>query len=272
MAIRYKALMVVSKQDDIVITVDEHMEEYEVVVENTDVSPGIGKWYNVEIWDSTSGSLVGKFYPSKVAIVPAVNPSILNSIKSKVVVPLLCSIQDKDLREVTADNVLAGGIFDWPSSANHHRMIERVAGGLFIHTATVAYIAAKHLSLPIFQGINQDVVLTAAFWHDMGKMHCYSPNDKIPGFFSYNKHTYKKFGHILLSQNEFLRAIVERNIDESLVEEIAHCILASHGILQWGAIVEPQTKEANLVWLSDMLSERCVASDINFMLGSNAVS
>ncbi|MBQ3599602.1 MAG: HD domain-containing protein [Lachnospiraceae bacterium] len=116
----------------------------------------------------------------------------------------------------------------------HHGFI----GGLLEHTLGVAKVCdffAK--TYPI---INRDLLVTAALFHDMGKVYELS---KFPE----NDYTDQGqlLGHIYMGAR-----IIENAVDkipefpERLRNELVHCILAHHGELEYGSPKKPALVEA----------------------------
>ena len=132
------------------------------------------------------------------------------------------------------------------AKAVHHAFI----GGLLEHTVSVTrlcdYIAKNY---PI---INRDLLLTAAMFHDVGKVQELS---KFPE----NDYTDvgQLLGHIYIGA-EMLSKMIDDipNFPEKLKNELLHCILAHHGELEYGSPKKPSLAEALALSLADNLDAK----------------
>lgn len=176
----------------------------------------------------------------------------------------------------------------WPASVDKHHPYE---GGLIEHTAEiltvldVVTVQSKHT-----EPLNPNVLITAAIWHDYGKIFDYERNplyietdkehrDRHGGVpyaperpatkwpWGKTPH-YSQIRHVSRSYLEFNTALdrllrhgeIEfEPAERAEIEAINHCILAHHGRLDWGSPVEPQTPEAWALHLADMMSVRAIA-------------
>ena len=116
----------------------------------------------------------------------------------------------------------------------HHGFV----GGLLEHTLSVAkmcdYFAAAYPML------NLDLLLTAAVFHDIGKLRELSP-------FPENDYTDdgQLLGHIIIGTEMIAdRICTIPGFPERLAAELKHCILAHHGELEYGSPKKPAILEA----------------------------
>ena len=116
----------------------------------------------------------------------------------------------------------------------HHGFV----GGLLEHTLSVAkmcdYFAAAYPML------NRDLLLTAAVFHDIGKLRELSP-------FPENDYTDdgQLLGHIIIGTEMIAdRICTISGFPERLAAELKHCILAHHGELEYGSPKKPAILEA----------------------------
>jgi 3'-5' exoribonuclease len=131
-------------------------------------------------------------------------------------------------------------------TAKHHPY----AGGLVVHTCEVASYAS-HMA-QMFPDADRDVVLTAAIFHDFMKLRDYGSHMPIAGFY---KTAYRDLvRHVAGSHAEFMRLIHGCDVPAITVLKIEHAILAHHGRKEWGSPIEPQTIEAYILHVADMLS------------------
>ena len=123
----------------------------------------------------------------------------------------------------------------------HHSFV----GGLMEHTLSVVKLCDYYTtSYPI---LNKDLLITAALFHDIGKMNELSS-------FPENDYTDdgQLLGHIFIGAN-----IVSNHIStmpkfpQKLTNELIHCILSHHGELEYGSPKKPATAEAMALHFAD---------------------
>ena len=144
---------------------------------------------------------------------------------------LISSIKNSHLKRLTESYFVEDQAFikafKFHSAAKsvHHGFV----GGLLEHTLSVAkmcdYFAAAYPML------NRDLLLTAAIFHDIGKLRELSP-------FPENDYTDdgQLLGHIIIGTEmiaDRIRTIP--GFPERLAAELKHCILAHHGELEYGS-------------------------------------
>ena len=123
-------------------------------------------------------------------------------------------------------------------------------GGLLEHTVSVTrlcdYLAKNY---PI---INRDLLLTAAMFHDVGKVQELST-------FPENDYTDagQLLGHIYMGA-ELLNTMAAKipGFPEKLKHELIHCILAHHGELEFGSPKKPALVEALALSMADNLDAK----------------
>ncbi len=153
---------------------------------------------------------------------------------------LISSIKNSHLKRLTESYFVEDPAFikafKFHSAAKsvHHGFV----GGLLEHTLSVAkmcdYFAAAYPML------NRDLLLTAAIFHDIGKLRELSP-------FPENDYTDdgQLLGHIIIGTEmiaDRIRTIP--GFPERLAAELKHCILAHHGELEYGSPKKPAILEA----------------------------
>ena len=163
---------------------------------------------------------------------------------------LMWSVSSQPLQIVCA-NVLADKRFQTRSGSkivegekSHHH---GYPGGLLIHTGEVAIQAIRFAVES--RTVNPDVLITAAIFHDYGKIWDYDPDGRPTSHRN-------KIRHVARSYAEFMKMINGLNADPETVDAIGHAILAHHGRYEWGSPVEPQTEEAFILHLADMWSSQ----------------
>ncbi len=153
---------------------------------------------------------------------------------------LIASIKNPYLKKLTDSYFVEDAAFikafKFHSAAKsvHHGFV----GGLLEHTLGVArmcdYFAGAYPML------NRDLLLTAAVFHDIGKIRELSP-------FPENDYTDdgQLLGHIIIGTEmvgDRIRAIP--GFPKRLAAELKHCILAHHGELEYGSPKKPAILEA----------------------------
>ena len=131
--------------------------------------------------------------------------------------------------------------FHSAAKAVHHGFV----GGLLEHTLSVVkmcdYFCQKYTEM------NRDLLLTAAAFHDVGKL-------KEISRFPENDYTDdgQLLGHIFMGA-ELIRASIRRiqGFPKKLASELCHCILAHHGELEYGSPKKPALMEAVALNLAD---------------------
>ncbi len=123
----------------------------------------------------------------------------------------------------------------------HHGFI----GGLLEHTTAVTRLCKFYCDqYPI---INRDLLLTAAMFHDIGKMRELSS-------FPENDYTDEGqlLGHILIGSDMIAeRARQIPGFPPKLLSELRHCILAHHGEYEYGSPKKPAIIEAAALYFAD---------------------
>jgi 3'-5' exoribonuclease len=127
----------------------------------------------------------------------------------------------------------------------HHHNFK---GGLFIHTAEVV---ENCLAVDDALGLDMDVLLTAAIWHDYLKIREYEVDQK--GELQYTQFK-REIGHIAGSFAAFWQCAQEAGVDTATIMRVCHCILAHHGRPEWGSAITPQTREALTLHWADCMS------------------
>ena len=123
----------------------------------------------------------------------------------------------------------------------HHGFI----GGLLEHTLSVVKLCQYYCrSYPI---LNQDLLITTAILHDIGK------TEELSAF---PKNDYtddgQLLGHIMIGAEMIHDKIREiPGFPEKLESEVKHCILAHHGELEYGSPKKPALAEAVALNLAD---------------------
>jgi 3'-5' exoribonuclease len=131
-------------------------------------------------------------------------------------------------------------------------------GGLAIHTAEVlrkALVMIIEMTGPEDERL-KDIITVAAIWHDYMKIREYERVETGP-WWGYNETPYRAMiYHISGSWAEFYAAAKNAGMNDELIDQIGHCILAHHGRAEWGSPVAPQTEAALILHAADMWSSQ----------------
>ncbi|MFZ5517115.1 MAG: 3'-5' exoribonuclease YhaM family protein [Candidatus Zhuqueibacterota bacterium] len=132
----------------------------------------------------------------------------------------------------------------------HHACI----GGLLEHTLSVMKIAAL-ISDHYGDSINKDLLMTASFLHDIGKIEEFSAK----GFIDYSTPG-RLLGHIAIAANLISEKMRQFNgFPDNVREQLLHCILSHHGQKERGSPVIPMTLEALILAHADELDSSVAA-------------
>ena len=170
--------------------------------------------------ESVSKKEIGKMYEELLGFVRSVKNPWLNQLLSGYFV------EDKEFAKA----------FQFHSAAKtvHHGFV----GGLLEHTLSVVKLCDYYAGY--YKTLNRDLLLTAAMFHDIGKMQELSR-------FPENDYTDdgQLLGHIMIGTemiSERIRQIPD--FPPRLASELKHCILAHHGELEYGSPKKPALLEA----------------------------
>ena len=157
------------------------------------------------------------------------------------------SIKDLNLKTLAEDffvhNTEFVKNFKYHSAAKsvHHSFV----GGLLEHTLSVVKLCDYYTtSYPI---LNRDLLITAALFHDIGKM------EELSNF-PENDYTDdgQLLGHIFIGANMVSSHMKKMSkFPVKLTNELIHCILAHHGELEYGSPKKPATAEAMALHFAD---------------------
>ena len=133
------------------------------------------------------------------------------------------------------------------AKSNHHSY----RGGLIWHQAAMVEEAYGLMMGKRFENLNKSVVIAACALHDIGKLFELQTDDL--GTSDYTE-SGNMFGHILIGY-DLIRDYARKMgvLDKEEVKHLLHIIISHHGNLEWGAIKQPLTREANLVHHVDLI-------------------
>ncbi|MCI9558909.1 MAG: HD domain-containing protein [Lachnospiraceae bacterium] len=158
----------------------------------------------------------------------------------KSLLTLISSIKNPYLKKLTESYFT--GDFEFIKKFKVHSAAKSVhhgfVGGLLEHTLSVAKMCGYFASA--YPMLNRDLLLTAAIFHDIGKVQELSA-------FPENDYTDdgQLLGHIIIgTQMVGDRIHTIPGFPERLAAELKHCILAHHGELEYGSPKKPAILEA----------------------------
>lgn len=187
-----------------------------------------------------------QFLPSTPQNIPDMYTNLkahLSQIENPFLQQLLKSfLADKDFIE---QFVKAPGGKLW-----HHAYL----GGLLEHTLSVIIIS-KFFNQHYQNSLNADLLLTAAFLHDVGKVAEFSTQ----GFIDYSTPG-RLLGHITMGANMVMEKMSQiPDFPVSLKQQLIHCMLSHHGQKDKGSPVVPMTLEALILNFADDLDSSVAA-------------
>lgn len=136
-------------------------------------------------------------------------------------------------------------------------------GGLLQHSLSVAQLA--YLISSRFNGIDTDLVITAALIHDIGKLFEYEKDGSRStcGYFR---------DHISIGAEIISKVCDEEGVPEDLKNQLVHIILSHHGKEEWGSTKKPSFPEAFIVFSADYIDSHIFMYNndlINLSYGEN---
>lgn len=204
-----------------------------------------------KIWEIATEKLqendLGSTYIGTFQPIDATKAHFLQEIKN---------IKTPFLRQLLENLLVLGefkeSFFTAPGAKAHHHAY---AGGLAEHTLQVLQGAKGMADIYDYVNIDQDLLITAAILHDIGKMRCYATtSDGIV-----TTKDIELFDHIVLGISMVSRigdSLVKSPEDDRLLHQLIHIITSHHCIPEWGSPKEPQTNEAWIIHTMDQCSSK----------------
>jgi 3'-5' exoribonuclease len=150
------------------------------------------------------------------------------------------------------DDAFMRGFTTCPAGVKlHHAYV----GGLLEHV--VSMMDAADRLLPLYPGVDRDLLLMGVFLHDSGKVReltytrafGYSDEGQLVGHLA--------IGVALLEQmSAKVPDLTGEPVSREVMLRLRHMILSHHGTLEWGSAKVPMTPEAMLLHLIDMTDTR----------------
>jgi 3'-5' exoribonuclease len=171
---------------------------------------------------------------------------------------LLETVQNVELRELldlffAPDSEPWARFRDAPAAKTYHQAYRH---GLLEHTLSVAQ--AVSAAANFFPGVDREIAVTGALFHDIGKLLAYNDDPLSIDLTDAGRLQ----GEIPLGYYTVRRAIEDiPGFDPHLAQCVLHIILSHHGSLEHGSPVVPATREAVLVHMMDNLGGRLGSFD-----------
>jgi 3'-5' exoribonuclease len=152
--------------------------------------------------------------------------------------------------------VLSGEVLErfctWPAAQQMHGAVRH---GLLAHTLRVAGLARAIATAYGPGGLpcDTDLVVAVCLLHDVGKVFCLPAVAGAPIPDGALRCDHVTRGVLLV---QAAAAQLEPAIAPARLDQLTHAVLAHHGRREWQAPVEPQTAEAWVVHLADLVESR----------------
>ncbi len=165
---------------------------------------------------------------------------------------LAATVRDRELRRVLKAVFGDRGFFErfvtCPGARAHHHAY---LGGLIEHTLAVAGLCRTLGST--YEGLDRDLLVTAALLHDIGKVDELT-YDTAVGYTDEGR----LLGHVVLSERRLREAAsaLVPGVSPGVLTRLSHAVLSHHGELEWGAPKRPSTIEALLLHHADNLDAK----------------
>lgn len=181
-----------------------------------------------------------------------VSPIPLETLKARLDA-YLKSFKDPDVSLIT--NKVVEHFYDkyitYPAAVRIHH---EFGSGIIHHSLAMADLAEAIAKL--YPEVDRDILVAGALLHDIGKTVEYKdlpvPEVTTEG---------KLIGHISIMYAEFKKIVDPLNIKSEVPLLLEHMILAHHGQLEFGSPVLPETREALLLSMIDLLDSRMMVLD-----------
>lgn len=156
------------------------------------------------------------------------------------------------LLEILSDSEVVEALARSPAAkGNHHAYL----AGLLEHSLSMTRLAvsvADHYAVQYPGLLDRDLLIAGAILHDIGKIWELTARRQI----DYTD-AGRLVGHIVLGVELITRVLARLEIrDAELSLRLKHMVLSHHGELEYGAVVKPQTPEAQVLHYLDQIDAR----------------
>lgn len=145
------------------------------------------------------------------------------------------------VKAILEDEEIMRRIRIWGAAKKRHHSY---AQGWVEHTYRV--MADCEHSVRLYPHVDYDLMIVAAFVHDLGKLYGYTE----PPAIEYAEEE-ELVGHIVIGCLMVHDAAKRVGLDESLTRQLLHCIVSHHGRPEWGSPKPPLTPEAKILHEAD---------------------
>lgn len=141
-------------------------------------------------------------------------------------------------------------IFEAPAAKTHHH---NYPGGLLKHTLELCRMALAIYNTELYPDLNWNIIYGACILHDLGKIEEYRiDNGNIEV-----TNVIKLTGHLVTTPLEIYDTAKMLGIQNTdTFNYLLHAVIAHHGKKEFGSPQSPETKEAWMVHLLDMISSQ----------------
>lgn len=140
--------------------------------------------------------------------------------------------------------------FQSPAAKSHHH---NYPGGLLQHTWELCNLAVSVKETNLYSVVDWDIVFSACILHDLGKVFDYSIDNGVIETTEIIGLT----GHLVTTPMEIFNTVKDLGLEnEKFIQNLLHAVVAHHGKKEFGSPQTPNTKEAWLVHLFDMISSQ----------------
>jgi len=150
------------------------------------------------------------------------------------------------VRLVFGDSALFARFSACPASQSYHHAY---IGGLLEHTVAVASMCSDLAGR--YDGVDRDLLVTAALLHDIGKVDEISFETGI-GYTDEGR----LVGHVVSGVHRIRGISVKAKLEHDELLRLEHAVLSHHGELEWGSPKRPSTFEALLLHHVDNLDAK----------------
>lgn len=141
-------------------------------------------------------------------------------------------------------------IFEAPAAKTHHH---NYPGGLLKHTWELCKMALAIHNTDLYPDLNWNIIYGACILHDLGKIQDYIINNGNIEVTNQIKLT----GHLVTTPLEIYDTAKMLGIESTdTFNYLLHAVIAHHGKKEFGSPQVPETKEAWMVHLLDMISSQ----------------
>lgn len=260
----YMALTLSDQSGEVDSRVWQHAKEAFEILEKTTYVAIMGK---LNLFQGRKQLIVSEYFPINSTEVDErlmlkasdADPIVMFESLKKIVSQLEDEYIKQLLLDILSDQSIHGKLLTWPAGKSVHHNYQ---SGLLEHILSCAQLA-KELS-PKYK-VNSSYVVAGAILHDLCKI------DELSEFPSVDYTDRGKLvGHLVdgvLMVERFARNI--EGFPEDCLNHLYHILLSHHGEYAYGSPKIPQTKEAMLVHLIDLMDSKMSSFDVIIEEDSN---